>query len=592
MPWTPQQTKAFPHRELQQHLSKQATRGNLDTEKKYQGAVQAWRKYVVPHTPSEPELASRGILHDSVAVAMIGLLKQTSEDPYRSPHPPVASLQLVDIWPTMWIWIQLLHARHVHIRETVESLSEERLELERNNYEGIVQSLAFCLGAGLDPMDTANGLTKLVRSTKGVMEMAAKLWVDEAKDERAFMGFYASCLRSPSLVRIRPQMDRLLIASCGGSEETAELSFARILRNFRRTRFQIVDLSGPDADKAYKQLHFELCAISDVFLDLSSALFSAYEARRGCAAFFVNVIFSILDPLYLPPRLDVVSAALTCLRQYTVEVKPFSAVRELVESPFFNVITRPSLTTCLAKYPQQAAHVYEHCGNIIKTMRMFSVYRINIRQLHRSLSHVSEFTEKNRTSIATHLRDLRSRLEERHRAYQDYKSKHKSPIFCCGNKLERAWQGDHKVLCNAMSDPTKAFLSFRDADFRWLAYLITKDIFKDLESTADRLTAAQRSDALPLVNYLKTPTERVYLPVGSVIKTVGLPSGSIRDAWISSLGPRISIRPDLRATQTTPYLIVLPHLHETSAVLTILVTYPKERDIVQDDLHITWIFHH
>lgn len=114
-----------------------------------------------------------------------------------------------------------------------------------------------------------------------------------------------------------------------------------------------------------------------------------------------------------------------------------------------------------------------------------------------------------------------------------------------------------------------AFLSLRDADFRWLAYLITKDIFKDLESTADRLTAAQRSDALPLVNYLKTPTERVYLPVGSVIKTVGLPSGSIRDAWISSLGPRISIRPDLRATQTTPYLIVLPHLHETSAVLTI-----------------------
>ncbi|KZP15245.1 hypothetical protein FIBSPDRAFT_1048319 [Athelia psychrophila] len=295
MAWTSKQIESFPSQKLQHRLLAQSNAGQLDPGKRtstwYQKNIQDWKELVVPYTPSESDIASlnRCLPPDNIALLVISLIAHTTLDVEIS-HPSVIShiKGLVVIWPTIWIWIRLLHTKVVNARHQISLLSKEQLKIEQTRYTVLVQALLFFLGyhkpeRGRPTQSTSNQLCALVTKTNGVLQMISTLWIEEEKEWRANMGFPSCNIYSESISYARSEIEQLVIAGCGGSaEEVANIAFRRVAHNLRWLRQQAAESwLGPDIANRYSQLAEDAAYVKMHMEEPSSVLCDAFRAHTG-----------------------------------------------------------------------------------------------------------------------------------------------------------------------------------------------------------------------------------------------------------------------------------------------------------------------
>ncbi|KAF7985976.1 hypothetical protein HWV62_41274, partial [Athelia sp. TMB] len=342
---------AFPYRELHKRLLAQAPEGNFNLGRRCQQAIQGWKQYVVPYTPPVDSLVTRGPPPDTIANIVTTLLLQTTEDTSIT-HPSVSPQikPLMDIWPTVWIWIQFLHARVLKARKDL--LNEEDMVNERSRYEAVVNGLLFFLGYNLEINDSLNELTMLVRHTDGVFKMMATSWIEESKDKQAKLGYSAGGMHHPSVRHSWPDIEKFMIAGCGGNKnQVANYAFLRITHSLHRPRHRRASL---DAD-TYLHLAQDMAYVRTIMDLPSSTLYEASRARPGCMAFCMDTMLCLMKPRHLPIQYDLFSTAMVIVGLYCSSIQPYAGIRELIESRFFDVLARnPLKSTSLESHDKVA----------------------------------------------------------------------------------------------------------------------------------------------------------------------------------------------------------------------------------------------
>ncbi|KZP24477.1 hypothetical protein FIBSPDRAFT_1042235, partial [Athelia psychrophila] len=575
MPWTALQVESFPHVKLQQALLNRRTAhkaNQLNTSQICQNAILGWQ-CIAPHTPPESDISSHNFPPDSILMLVINLLSQTEEisglnDPAVVPHIK----QLMDIWPTVWIWIRLFYA-WVDLHK--DALPKARLDKERHRYITTIQALLFFLGYNKEREAFLNELTTLVKETDGVLAMIATSWIEEAKDQHAFLGFPASGIHLITNDEIISEFEQRVLAKCNGSKsEMASLALHRIAHSLRRTRFKTL----------YYHLVIDMAYVHAMMGDPSTTLHHAFKTHPGYVALFVDVMLCLLSAPHLahmPVYFGLVTSAMNLMVMNIDNFPSYAEFRELLDhTRFWEVITRGALAA-------RSAH---------DTWPILS-------RIGQDYAGISAFIGNQATPATTSLLDLRSQIIPFVAVYKAFK-KSSPTIFCCGNRecdfndkegtLHRCsgcklvlycsnncqkqdWRGVHKDFCNAMSRQIQALFPMSSPDLRWLAHLI-KNNFLQMP-----LPSSTGEDCFYTINYCSLEQ-----PEGRLIDIVDegllqpIPHGS-DNAWRDISRSRKSGHDGIQPTQTVLIQVLLPQGKDARACATALLTYPERSVIPPND---------
>lgn len=69
-----------------------------------------------------------------------------------------------------------------------------------------------------------------------------------------------------------------------------------------------------------------------------------------------------------------------------------------------------------------------------------------------------------------------------------------------------------------------------------------------------------------------------------------IPSGRTREAWRSSLSPRHQSVSVLASETVTILMVLPPQAGKTHASITALLTFPVIESVLQEEVHVTWVF--
>ncbi|KZP30863.1 hypothetical protein FIBSPDRAFT_95129 [Athelia psychrophila] len=328
---------------------------------------------------------------------------------------------MVAVWPTIWIWIRLLNERAIHVRETSSLLSEPQSAADHCIHPTLVNSVLFFLGYN-GKQSVLDELITAVNGTDGVWQMMVTWWIEEARDERGAMGFYACA--------IDPEFERLATASCGGStKEVAKIAFNRIAHNFHWLRLHVPALAREN-EIMYSSLGRDFAFVITIFKWPSSALYQDLRAHPGWVKLLTDISFHFLAPPHSPMKRDAIGVTMTVLLAYISRAPFYEELVELLESRFLDVISRRDAVS--------GQDLKDDCDYLINRIRMFLVYRSIMRKTERCLRAIegSIWMKASNAPVATIFLDLRESSKFTVEAYNDFRGG-PPPIFCCGNKEVR-----------------------------------------------------------------------------------------------------------------------------------------------------------
>lgn len=346
--------------------------------------------------------------------------------------------QLVDIWPFVWIWFELLYIKHFQIRKTLQSFSKEQIHQERLNYTVLVQAVCFFSSF---PFHTAkekspNGLTISVDNVVSLLKMLCSFWMSEAADSKARMGFATSCINASSFA-LRPIFQEILVADCGGHASKV------VDKAILRVRYGLVQPRSQLAEITYHQMAQDLDFITAIIVDPRSCLHNTYYEGNGWEASFVSILDRLLAPPHSPvqaAQLDAIRSAMEALHRHIFQnQQPYNSIYKLMETGFVKVIARHSLLGPLSEDSNQenSSRIQMLCTRIIQLIKVFSMSRHVICGLRRNLVYLNVPCYPHRTqeesSISISLLNLQNDITSFLDAYKTYK-RHSSPVLCCGNR--------------------------------------------------------------------------------------------------------------------------------------------------------------
>ncbi|KAF7985983.1 hypothetical protein HWV62_41288 [Athelia sp. TMB] len=601
------------------HLEKEVIDPNVERGRRVQQAVEGWSQYVAPYNPPTDSSVP---LPDAIVEIMTCLLDATTQESTLS-HPAALPYvkRLEKNWPTIWMWIQLLYAHSTATLKKLRAISvpgrppptsaKQLLEKERHKHELLVRALLLFLGLESDQEASTHGLVRLVYSTQGVFEMVVTAWIEEAEDDSAVAGFPTSSVHHDSLLYTAPNFQKLLIAGCGGrSDKAADLILRRLSLNIHRTKWQKHDLRD-----IYRNLIQQMHFAQNAMRFRNSTVSDALRAHPGFVACFVDVMICLLSPPFSTPPTPLFGLAMVSVDLYLSAVASHIAIRQILESPFFDIISRIALVHYT---PQEKAglHIFNSsCCHILANMRQFAIYRPLLLKTGQHLPSIYQLTEKTTGNLAEGLLDLQLEAERLVETYKQYKRR-PHPVFCCGNRQcilttdetslfrcrsckialycskecqQQDWRDNHKPLCNAMSQSDEALLPQSSPDLRWLAHLITRDMIKEPSYLPFQEDAAGRLTDILIMNYRsqERPEKTVTsLANPSKLTEAGLLPEVARDAWFRSLTPRRNAHSSGNNPETIAVLIILP---SAGVKITALLTYPSLKPPDEHDVHVTWI---
>ena len=342
--------------------------------------------------------------------------------------------QLQDLWPTIWSWIRLLHARVTAIIQDWRTLPaavpshrlDPALRNERECYRAVIRAILFYSGAESERNKVTNGLITLVNETEGALKMVAMAWIDEAKDDRAIVGFPAAGAHYSS------EIERLIIAGCGGrGEEVARLVFRRIRLNLHRLEFQNASLTP--LELVYESLIDDVLYVQNVLSDPTNFLYDAFRAYPDFVAHFLDTMACLLRPPHPKPPPPFLGTVIGVIHSYVSGPAAYAAICEVLEPSFFNVIARIASVRCAREEEPVMETFFSVCGLITQIARRCAVHRSILVKVHKCLPSIATLMQKNPVNLAENLLKLRSEAGAFLRGYKHHKRVPPS-VFCCGNK--------------------------------------------------------------------------------------------------------------------------------------------------------------
>lgn len=431
--------ESFPYTELFNHMDRTISSNASSPGLKLQQVIEGWSRYIVPFT-------SNADISGELPGGLAGLIAMVLHNTTRSgraetglSHPAVSMhiKRLEDLWPTIWIWIKKLYARFSRVREQLRDVSgpgrrpfdDPGLTRDRNCYDIVVGSLLFFLGLHSERNVSTNGFIDLVKGTEGVLQMLATCWIDEARDDRAVMGFASSTLHHPSMSHALPDIEQLIVAGCSaGNVEAAKLALVRIRLNLLRLQWQ----SGFDMREVYQNLLRDCGYVQNAMRHPESPLCNALRADSNFVACFIDVMVYLLEPPHTTPPPQLFGTAAITIEVYMTTASP-KAIRQTLEHPFFDVIERVILIHYTPQEKARLQNFNTSCSNIIAKICQSSLYQPILIKIRQNMPSIDRLIEKTAGKLPGQLLDLKSQSEILLRVHGQYKQDG-PPVFCCGNK--------------------------------------------------------------------------------------------------------------------------------------------------------------
>lgn len=198
-------------------------------------ATTGWATFVAPFTPGH----CFNLPPFDPALDLVSTLLQPIVSPPQGASPPaiVAFHSVVlPLWPSIWIWLQIFHEHK--LTQPHGLLSTLDPEILQARYALIFNTL--CSFVFSDPQTT---LSVAILHTDGVLDMAAALWIEEARDPEAFYGFEMASLLLYPAKGLSPDrnlsMDILdhIVTGCGGrNDDVVQLLHRRIMTNLKQLK--------------------------------------------------------------------------------------------------------------------------------------------------------------------------------------------------------------------------------------------------------------------------------------------------------------------------------------------------------------------
>ena len=174
----------FPWREMEKYSDNQSAKHAVPAW--FFRAIEGWSSSISPHTPPHGFFCSPSddvLVYVRCMLAAFEMILRTS-----SPRVlKIASSRLVPIWPSIWTWIRTMHAQNQQWKSPLMSERESTNALI--NHRLLVKLLLLLVFS-----NSPTPIRILVHETKGVQEIMASMWLEEAKDASGSHGFKAALL--------------------------------------------------------------------------------------------------------------------------------------------------------------------------------------------------------------------------------------------------------------------------------------------------------------------------------------------------------------------------------------------------------------
>ncbi|KIM82787.1 hypothetical protein PILCRDRAFT_820073 [Piloderma croceum F 1598] len=441
-----------------------------------------WIEKILPNAPAE-ELAAQKML-ETAQVILHGIGIATSDVLLNGDLTTVPDV--ITLWPSLWNWIQFLHAAHTELRTGSDPTFD--IAAARQRYGAVVRALMSFTGFSSELLHT-------IAETPGYISMVTSLWIEEVRDPHRHFGFTVSNLIAPLVSECAHWTDRI-IAICGGKPiDVVTLCLEHITANLQSTE--------PD----YMSLRPDLVIFLSGSEDPGASLHRAFASSSKSIPVITEVMSRLVS--WSEPFAKVQTAQLelcAMMLSFSITLGGFDRVIEAMKgdmlpvlvksSPFFGPLTGSRcIFSILLRHALPAYFVHRPILSLAeRTFRKIESLDLESRIIHgKSFAKCwSKFRELAELWMKTK-RDIKSRPQSR---------------FICGNpecgQLEyyegefmrcsgcglqyycrkicqkQHWKRNHRQLCKDVQERHRAIkpVAIQNSDLKFLSNVLASDFLK------------------------------------------------------------------------------------------------------------------
>ncbi|KAF7981317.1 hypothetical protein HWV62_34257 [Athelia sp. TMB] len=174
----------------------------LPNRRSFERAIEGWKKHIIPYTPQHVFDCSSGDPVRKYVFRQLFMMIRILEGGNPKEIEP-ASFQIMPLWPSIWIWLQVLCAQ-----EENPSISESG---DATGPLWVIRVLFAFLHS-----DPRTHLSTLVARTDGLKAMIATMWIDEGAGTPGANGYGVSILFKSDFPFAPPLLLPEVLGQCGG----------------------------------------------------------------------------------------------------------------------------------------------------------------------------------------------------------------------------------------------------------------------------------------------------------------------------------------------------------------------------------------
>ncbi|KAF7986051.1 hypothetical protein HWV62_41424 [Athelia sp. TMB] len=369
--------------------------------------VLEWEKTVYPHTPLEDFCDSIMPISTLMPVASLICGMSMSLTELDQDAANFILDRLVNLWPSIWKWMQNLHvnslrARFRGARQSMESLMEENIIIQQHTM------LCHALH-GFTTHGPPYHLAALVKRTEGVSEMMATLWLEEATSA-VMLGFKAAQLLLPNCTvpfdEIAFDLEVLGHIMDNNKHDpyaSLRLLFTRIKRNLQQERPDAINLSK---DFLALRMHITHPSGSKT---LKSEILSHPTVTTCTLMDLLSLIAAAKSKVPTPSQFR----ALFCIPLDLIVVvchqsRAYSVVKQLAGSTFLTMLADVALDCAREPLKDVDDGINEKSFKILAIISKFADYRSVLTVIQRNFSTLNKKYPKIPGPLGKYLTEIQS----------------------------------------------------------------------------------------------------------------------------------------------------------------------------------------
>ncbi|KZP08179.1 hypothetical protein FIBSPDRAFT_269483 [Athelia psychrophila] len=577
-------------------------------------ALTGWRKSMSPYThpvdlstsPCDLLLRYASLLLSSMTTAVEASDRQQAD---------YTSTQIASMWPSMWIWLQILHSRRSHPASNKDAISPIYLY-------NVVKRFLFTAHT-----NSPTRLSALIMGQKEAMEMMASAWIEEGSDMYATHGFQASVLTTPLPSGASWNFMPYIVDRCGGdADDVVRILFCRIKYNAKQ------------AETDWRSLRHDMEVIKYQIYPCKDAepqiLRQALLFHPAFPSAMVDVLSRLLNKPKMTVELEVALTFPLLMISRHLDIRGYDCIVQLMNTTFLALIAR------LPRTLGSNRDIDGKIGEIFQILGRFLVYRALLGKVERNMDlALGEGEATYRKGGGQNLTGkgilaLKDQcVQWAHLYNNDYKmfaSKYKTdcgyPLcsqndsdhtfrrcsgcrfvqYCTKSCQRKHWRGQHKTLCAEMRSSGREPVGLSGPGLRFITHVVAHDCmgldleqrnaFKFEQGNSIQFETPARKFML-LISYANAPeedrvyVETMYLPhFDETNAATNMPGVGIKltNAWHAAWA-HAHLRLSEHLLCVLPIFVLLPGDLGCAQVMTAFFTLHRRTGQSREEPHIRWL---